>query len=96
MAFGPRLVAVLLGGWGSLAVAGARSYVLASLVGGVAGAKLFARMVGAKQYDKVCSWICAEGPRATASVRSAVASARQCAPGEKRSVTDPARKKQCE
>jgi len=64
MAAAPRLVAATFGGWGSAALAGVRSYVFGALVGGVLGAKLFRRMVAKDTaYDKVCSWICAEGPR---------------------------------
>lgn len=63
MAFGPRLVAAVVGGWGRAALDGASSYVLGSLLGGVLGATLFARVVGNRAYDKVCSWICAEGPK---------------------------------
>ena len=48
---------------GPLALAGAWSYVIGSVVGGVLGAKLFGWMIGRKTYDTVCSWICAEGPK---------------------------------
>ena len=46
------------------ALAGGRSYVLASIVGGWLGAKLFQKVIGNKAYDAACSWICAEGPKA--------------------------------
>ena len=63
MAFASRVVAMALGGWGLPALAGGRSFVLGSLVGGVVGCKLYQRLVGSREYDKVCSWICAEGPK---------------------------------
>ena len=68
MATGSRLVAMVLGGWGARAcLRGISSYVVGSLIGGVVGCKLYQRLVGNRAYDKVCSWICAEGPRARAA-----------------------------
>jgi glycerol uptake facilitator-like aquaporin len=67
MATGARLVAMVLGGWGARALAGSASFVLGSLVGGVLGCKIYQTLVGSREYDKVCSWICAEGPKARAA-----------------------------
>ena len=67
MAVASRLVAMRLGGWGVRALAGSRAFVLGSLLGGVVGCKLYQRLVGNRAYDRVCSWLCAEGPSPNAA-----------------------------